>query len=79
MYDDYGLFIDGKWRAAADGARTEVLSPVTEQAIGTAPSAGVADTEAALSAAEKGLKAWRRTPAFDRADALHRIADAMLA
>lgn len=79
MYDDYGLFINGTWRPAADGATTDVLSPVTEQAIGTAPSAGVADTEAALIAAEKGLTAWRRTPAFDRADAMHRIADAMLA
>ena len=79
MYEDYGLFIDGKWRPAAEGATLNVLSPVTEQVIGTAPSADVTDTEAALSAAEKGLTAWRRTPAFDRADAMHRIADAMLA
>ncbi|WP_413720425.1 NAD-dependent succinate-semialdehyde dehydrogenase [Silicimonas sp. MF1-12-2] len=79
MYEDYGLFIDGKWRPATDGATTDVLSPVTEQAIGKAPSASAADTQAALDAAERGLATWRKLPAFDRADALHRIADAMLA
>ncbi len=78
MYDEFGLFIDGAWRPAKDGATTEVLSPVTEQAIGAAPKAGVADTEAAIAAAGKGLNAWRGMAAYDRADALHRVADAML-
>ena len=64
---------------ASDGVTAEILSPVTEQAIGIAPQASVADTEAAIAAAEKGLESWRRMPAFDRADALHRIADAMSA
>lgn len=79
MYDEYGLFINGSWQMASDGATAEILSPVTEQAIGIAPQASVADTEAAIAAAEKGLESWRRMPAFDRADALHRIADAMSA
>lgn len=79
MYDEYGLFINGSWQMASDGVTAEILSPVTEQAIGIAPQASVADTEAAIAAAEKGLESWRRMPAFDRADALHRIADAMSA
>lgn len=37
--------------------------------------ATVSDTEEAIAAAELGLKAWRSTVAFDRADALHTIAD----
>jgi succinate-semialdehyde dehydrogenase/glutarate-semialdehyde dehydrogenase len=55
-----------------------VFSPVTEQSLGECPVASTADTEAALAAAAKGFKAWAATPAFERADALHRIADEML-
>ncbi len=40
--------------------------------------ASAADTEVALHAAEAGLKAWRATPAFTRADAIHAIADEMV-
>lgn len=79
MYEDFGLFINGTWTAASDGATAEVKSPVTEQAIGMAPQASAADTETAIAAAERGLASWRKMPAFDRAEAMHRIADAMLA
>ena len=77
MYDDYGLFIDGKWRPASDGGTTDVVSPVTEKVLGAAPAATEADTAAALDAAERGLAAWRDAGGFARADALHRIADEM--
>ena len=36
-----------------------------------------ADTEAAIATAERGLAAWRARTAFERADALHAIADEM--
>jgi succinate-semialdehyde dehydrogenase/glutarate-semialdehyde dehydrogenase len=78
MYDRFGLFIGGEWREAANGATSAVLSPVTEVALGEAPVANSADTDAALQAAEAGLKAWRATPAFTRADAIHAIADEMV-
>jgi succinate-semialdehyde dehydrogenase / glutarate-semialdehyde dehydrogenase len=78
MYERFGLFIGGAWRQAANGARTAVLSPVSDASLGEAPVAGAADTEAALEAAEAGLKAWRATPAFTRADAIHAIADEMV-
>ncbi|WP_343081638.1 NAD-dependent succinate-semialdehyde dehydrogenase [Ostreiculturibacter nitratireducens] len=78
MYRDFGLFIDGAWRAAGEGATADVVSPVTEQPLGKVPVAGIGDTEAAIAAAEKGLAAWRATPAFTRADAMHRIADEMI-
>ena len=48
---------------------------MTGQPVGEAPQASTADTEAAIAAAEAGLAAWRDTPAFSRADALHAIAD----
>ena len=78
MYARFGLFIDGAWRASADGATAPVFSPVTEQSLGDCPVASVVDTEAALASAEAGLAAWAATAAVDRADALHRIADEMI-
>lgn len=78
MYQNRGLFIGGNWRGATAGATAPVLSPVTEQALGNCPMAAAGDTAAAIDAAEAGLKAWAATPAFTRADALHRIADEML-
>jgi succinate-semialdehyde dehydrogenase / glutarate-semialdehyde dehydrogenase len=77
MYARFGLFIDGAWRASADGATAPVFSPVTEQSLGGCPVASNTDTEAALASAARGLTAWAATPAFERADALHRIADEM--
>ena len=78
MYARFGLFIAGEWRASVSGATAPVFSPVTEQSLGECPVASVADTGAALGAAAQGFTAWAATPAFDRADALHGIADEML-
>lgn len=78
MYARFGLFIAGEWRASVTSATVPVFSPVTEQSLGDCPVASVADTEAALVSAAKGFKAWAATPAFERTDALHRIADEML-
>ncbi len=76
MYDTYGLFIGGAWRGG--GAEVEVLSPVSEKVIGTVAGATAEDTKAALEAAESALAPLRDMGGFARAEALHRIADAML-
>jgi succinate-semialdehyde dehydrogenase/glutarate-semialdehyde dehydrogenase len=78
MYDRFGLYIAGAWLAAAKGAKAPVISPVTVAVLGEVPVASAADTDAALHAAETGLKVWRATSAFARADALHAIADEMI-
>ena len=78
MYQKFGLFIGGSWTGAAGGETAAVISPVTERPVGEAPVAARADTEAAIAAAEVGLAAWRAKPAFERADALHAIADEMI-
>jgi succinate-semialdehyde dehydrogenase/glutarate-semialdehyde dehydrogenase len=78
MYRQFGLFIGGQWQASVSGATAPVFSPVTEQSLGNCPVASVADTEAALASADGGFRAWAATPAFDRAEALHRIADEMI-
>jgi succinate-semialdehyde dehydrogenase / glutarate-semialdehyde dehydrogenase len=77
MYDTYGLFIDGAWRNRGEGGTLEVTDPATGEIIGTVPSASRAEVEEAIAAAEKGLKAWRATPAWTRAEVLHAAATAM--
>ncbi|GLS85830.1 NAD-dependent succinate-semialdehyde dehydrogenase [Cypionkella aquatica] len=78
MYQDYGLFIGGKWRQSNGGGLSEVASPVTEKPLGQVPLANAADTAEAIDAAEIGLATWRRAAAFARADTLHAIADQMI-
>ncbi|MBI4923325.1 MAG: NAD-dependent succinate-semialdehyde dehydrogenase [Devosia nanyangense] len=78
MYQRYGLFIDGDWRAASDGGVAAVLSPVTEKSLGDVPVATLADSRQAIESAARGLAAWRSKTAFERADAMHRIADEMI-
>ncbi len=77
MYDKFGLFIDGRWTSALDGKTAPVFSPVSERALGQVPVAGVADTESAIASASAGFLAWKAKSAFERADALHAIADEM--
>lgn len=75
MYSSQGLFLDGQWRAAADGATMPVHSPVTEAMIGTIPVATEADQDAALSAAARSFPGWAATSAWDRSKVLRRTAD----
>src|SRR5690349_9944287 len=77
MYERFGLYIDGAWRRGT--AHDAVISPVTEKPIGNAPSATPKDTVEALDAAERALKSLSDMGGFGRADALHRVADAMVA
>ena len=78
MYENFGLFIDGRWRQASGNKTTPVLSPVTERPMGEVPVASSGDTEEAIASAARGLAAWRAKTAFERADALHAIADEMI-
>ncbi len=79
MYRNFGLFIDGDWqRTAAEGV-IEVCDPASGEVIGEVPAAGVADVEAAIAAAGDGLRTWRSTAAWQRADVLHAVADRMAA
>ena len=79
MYETYGLLIGGHWRAKGGAGVIEVTDPATGEVIGAAPAASAADVEEAIAAAASGLKAWRATPAWTRADLLHSIANLMSA
>jgi succinate-semialdehyde dehydrogenase / glutarate-semialdehyde dehydrogenase len=65
-YPHVALFIDGEWINDRDLA-TEVRNPSTEEVLAQVPKATAADLERALSAADRGFKLWRNTPAQQRA------------
>lgn len=75
MYGSLGLFIEGRWRAASDGATLPVVNPADEQVLGVVPAASADDLDAALHAAERGFRVWRSVPAHERGACLRRIAD----
>ena len=77
MYSKFGLYIDGAWRAGTTSL--EVISPVTEKPLGTVWAASAADTGMAIDAAARALKPLWEMGGFARADALHKIADEMVA
>ncbi|THG35549.1 aldehyde dehydrogenase family protein [Glaciibacter flavus] len=74
LRSDYGLFIDGEWRAGR-GTPFASISPATEEHIASIASANEADVDAAVSAARRAYeKTWSRMSGADRGKYLFRIA-----
>ncbi|MFJ7073950.1 aldehyde dehydrogenase family protein [Streptomyces sp. NPDC098781] len=71
------LFIGGRWREAADGARTEVVDPSRGTAVTTVADAGAADVDAAVRAAREAFDdgAWSGLSGRERGRVLHRVAE----
>jgi len=66
------LFIGGVWRPAADGARSTVVDPATEETIAEVADAGIADALDALQAADSAAAAWAAHPPRERGEILRR-------
>lgn len=69
------LLIGGLATRARSGREEQVRSPFDGTVIDTVPTAGVADVDAALTAAVAGAATWRRTPAHERMRILLKAAD----
>jgi acyl-CoA reductase-like NAD-dependent aldehyde dehydrogenase len=71
------LFVGGRWREAADGARTEVVDPSRGAAVTTVVEAGAADVDAAVRAAREAFDegAWSGLSGRERGRILHRVAE----
>jgi succinate-semialdehyde dehydrogenase/glutarate-semialdehyde dehydrogenase len=54
------LYIDGKWRAASDGGRFDVINPADETKLASVASATETDGLAAVDAAHAAMKNWRQ-------------------
>ena len=75
MYSKFGQFIDGKWQQSQNNETYNVINPATEEVIGKASKAGEEDVNKALKSAEMGLEVWRKTPPWQRAKIIRKIAD----
>jgi acyl-CoA reductase-like NAD-dependent aldehyde dehydrogenase len=70
------MFIDGEWCDGADGATTEAASPATGESLGLVAEGGRADARRAIAAADAAFHAWAGRTGFERAELLHRAAEA---
>ena len=77
--DHEAFFIDGAWRPAQSDDRFDIISPRSEQVIGSVPAASTADIDAAVAAARRAFDQgeWPRLTPAERADYLTRMADAI--
>lgn len=71
------VWIGGEWRAPHSGRLIELVSPNTEQVIGSVAEADEADMDAAVEAARAAFDSgpWSRTPKAERLALLARMAD----
>ncbi len=74
MYQDLGLYLDGRWTAAVGGGVRQVHDPSNGEVAGTIADATPEDLDATLAAAEKGMALWRRTSPWERAAKLRSAA-----
>src|SRR3954453_15365866 len=70
------LFIGGDWVEAATGEAAEATSPATGETLGPVAQGDRDDAKRAIDAARAAFSKWASATAFERADALRRIADA---
>jgi acyl-CoA reductase-like NAD-dependent aldehyde dehydrogenase len=70
------MTLDGHPAQAADGRTFQVVEPTHGETIAEVPSAGVADVDAAVAAAQRAFEGpWRTWSAVERGRALFRLAD----
>ncbi len=73
------MLIDGELRPACDGATYPSRSPATGEVVADVPSAGPADVDVAVRAAQAAFQGWRRVPPRQRAALLRTIAEVLRA
>lgn len=79
MYEEFGLLIDGQWRASHSGRTRPVIDPVDEEIIGQLPSADAADLDDVLAALAREAPRWAKVSGWERSALLRRIATEMRA
>ena len=77
MTDFSPAFINGELVPAISGDRIEAINPATGEYIGSFPRCREEDVERAVSTAKQAFRLWRKTHPRERADMLHKLADAV--
>jgi acyl-CoA reductase-like NAD-dependent aldehyde dehydrogenase len=77
--DIKSLYINGNWQASSSNEFEDVVNPATEQVIGQAPVASVADAEAAIAAAREAFDngPWPTMTFAERIEAIKRFRDCL--
>lgn len=75
LKDTYGLYIDGAWVPASDGAVFETTNPATGEHLANCAEATRQDVDAAVQAAWRAYPAWKELEPAKRAEILLKIAD----
>ncbi len=68
------MFINGKFTSGHATQTIQIINPATEEVLDAVPLGTAQDTNAAVEAAQAAFSIWKRTPANERAEALHQIA-----
>src|SRR3954453_9423265 len=71
------MFVGGEWTASLSGETFTADSPATGETIAEVPQGSRDDARRAIEAANAAADAWASRTAFERAAALHRVADAV--
>src|SRR5579862_3441515 len=69
------MFVDGEWVAALSGETFAADSPATGEVIAQVPQGDRDDVRRAVDAANRAAPGWARATAFERAAAMHRVAE----
>jgi acyl-CoA reductase-like NAD-dependent aldehyde dehydrogenase len=69
------LLIGGEWAEAASGEVAEADSPATGESLGPVAQGDREDARRAIGAAREAFPGWAAASAFERADALRRVAE----
>jgi len=71
-------YIEGEW-CPGEGVATAVIDPSSGRSTGHFRHATTAETERSIQAAQRAQGQWWQMSALDRAEALHKIADQLIA
>jgi acyl-CoA reductase-like NAD-dependent aldehyde dehydrogenase len=69
------MFLDGRWTGSLSGETFTAESPATGEAIAEVPLGDRDDAQVAIAAANRAAERWAGSTVFERAAALHRVAD----
>ncbi len=75
LQETYGLFINGEWRPASDGATFQTKCPANGEVLASCAQATKEDVDYAVESAWKAFESWKHTTVNERADILKKIAD----
>ena len=74
-----GAYYDGQWHEPKAGRYVDTLNPGTGESLGKVAEGTPEDVDAAVAAAKRAYKEWRRIPPLERAKMLKKIAEVLRA